>query len=220
MSKITRSSGRIAYVPEWISQEVHAALGAIQGEHVAKKEATVLRLAQAAATNQSQASVFEMADTCSSNIWHGRGGKPGWKDDPVIAHAYKVAEARARWWMRVRMGRAEEEAADTIVDAAPEAAEQLVRMATRGAVRVRVGDEDAPVNMPVAAPQILQAIVSLLDRTGLKTASKARMELTGAGGGPIGVKDETPDLTKLSDGDLVALRDLLAKAAADETVAR
>ena len=42
------------------------------------------------------------------------------------------------------------------------------------------------------------------------------MELTGADGGPIRVKDEQPDLSKLGTEELLALRELLAKAAPDE----
>ena len=38
----------------------------------------------------------------------------------------------------------------------------------------------------------------------------------GADGGPIRVKDEQPDLSKLGTEELLALRELLAKAAPDE----
>jgi hypothetical protein len=221
-SKFRSSGSQVAFVPDWLSAEVNEALSRIGGDNVPKKEKTVLLLAQASAVGEPWVKIFGRKDTCSSKIWYGWIEKasglrhPGWQDDVAIGQALEVATRRARWWMRVRQGRAVEAALDTIVEAAPDAAEQLVRMATRGAVRVRVGDEDAPVNTAVAAPEILRAINSLLDRADLKTASKARTELTGAGGGPIRVKDEAPDLTKLSDGDLAALRDLLSKAAPDE----
>ena len=70
--------------------------------------------------------------------------------------------------------------------------------------------------MPVPASEVTKAIKSVLDRADAKTASKGRMELTGADGGPIRVKDEQPDLSKLGTEELLALRELLAKAAPDE----
>ena len=81
--------------------------------------------------------MFERKDTCTSGKWYGWTHRStgethaGWQDDPAIAHALKVATKRARWWMLVKHGRAVETALDTIVEAAPEAALQLVRMATR-----------------------------------------------------------------------------------------
>jgi hypothetical protein len=172
-SKFRSSGSQVAFVPDWLSAEVNEALSRIGGDNVPKKEKTVLLLAQASAVGEPWVKIFGRKDTCSSKIWYGWIEKasglrhPGWQDDVAIGQALEVATRRARWWMRVRQGRAVEAALDTIVEAAPDAAEQLVRMATRGAVRVRVGDEDAPVNTAVAAPEILRAINSLLDRAGI-----------------------------------------------------
>ena len=216
------SSRRVGFVPEWLSAEVQDALAAIDGDHVAKKQQTVLLLAQATATDQAWADVFERKDTCTSGKWYGWTHRStgethaGWQDDPAIAHALKVATKRARWWMLVKHGRAVETALDTIVEAAPEAALQLVRMATRGVIRAQNIETDELADMPVPASEVTKAINSVLDRADAKTASKGRMELTGADGGPIRVKDEQPDLSKLGTEELLALRELLAKAAPDE----
>jgi hypothetical protein len=58
-----------AFIPEWFSDEVQDALQAIGGEHRAKKEATVLHLAEATASGQSWSAVFRRADTCTKRIW-------------------------------------------------------------------------------------------------------------------------------------------------------
>jgi hypothetical protein len=158
-----------------MSHEVHQALGKIQGEHVGKKQRTVLHLAAAIAAEAPQAEVFRRHDTCNRVTWYGRDGEPGWRDDPAIAAALRVATERALWWMRVRQGAAVQSALDVLVDAAPEAAHQLVRLATQG--RVQVGeppkDPDAPRQYAEAdVVHILKAANSILDRVSETTADK------------------------------------------------
>jgi len=176
--KITRSGTRTAYLPDWISYEVHEALAAIKGEHVAKKETTILRLAHAVANKQPQASVWEHPDTCTSNVWHGRGGRPGWKHNPVIANAYRIAEARARWWKRVKMGQALEDASDDLVDLAPDAVRQLANVIRRGEMEfARAGDV---VVKQASVGEVIKASVDVLDRAGVETAQKGSNEQSGA----------------------------------------
>lgn len=169
------------------------ALSAITGEHVAKKEATILRLAQAVASNQSQASVWKQPDTCTSNVWHGRLGKPGWKDDPIIAHAYQVAEARARWWERVRKGRALQDASDELVDLAPDAVRQLASVIRRGQMVFDRAEEI--VIKQASVGEVIRASVDVLDRAGIETASKSTVA------GNMGVQIYLPDNGREDNAD-------------------
>jgi hypothetical protein len=75
-----------SFVPEWLSDEVNQALRLIGGEHVAKKEATILRLAEASANGESWTAVFARAETCTKQVWYGftrstGQRRPGWCDD-------------------------------------------------------------------------------------------------------------------------------------------
>lgn len=153
-----------------MSFEVHEALAAITGDHVAKKQRTVLHLAAAIAADSPQYEVFRRRDTCNRVAWYGRDGEPGWKDDPAIAKALKVATERALWWMRVRQGGAVQAALDVLADAAPAAAQQLARIATQGRVQVVI-DEQATF-VPVDAAQVRLAANSILDRASEATADK------------------------------------------------
>lgn len=158
------------FQPEWLSYEVHQALEAITGDHAAKKQRTVLQLAAAIASESPQAQVFKRQDTCNRVTWYGRDGEPGWRDDPAISRALEVASKRALWWMRVRQGGAVQQALDVLVDAAPAAATQLVRMATEGRVQVVQDDEQRFVEADVV--HMLKAANSILDRVSETTADK------------------------------------------------
>lgn len=159
-----------------MSFEVHQALAALTGEHAAKKQRTVLALAAAIAADAPQYEVFRRHDTCGRVAWYGRDGEPGWKDDPAIADALKVATARALWWMRVRQGGAVQAALDVLADAAPAAAQQLARVATQGQVLITV--EGSPVFMPADAAHVLRAANSILDRVSESTADKGAKDVT------------------------------------------
>lgn len=65
---------REKFVPEWLTWEINEALAAITGDHVVKKETTVLRVAQAVANGEPISAVFAQPDTCSRTIWHGKYG--------------------------------------------------------------------------------------------------------------------------------------------------
>jgi hypothetical protein len=161
---------RSQYVPEWITFEIEQALAAISGEHVAKKEATVLRLAQAVSRGESQSSVFRQSGTCSKNVWHGVGKKRGWKDDPAIARALDLATQRARWWVRVKEGRAIQNALDALVDLSEDAVRQIASAVRYGQLLFpREGDI---VIKQASVAEVLKASTEVLDRVSELTAAK------------------------------------------------
>jgi hypothetical protein len=93
-----------AYQPAWLTEELHKALQAIGGTHQRKKRTTVLRLAEARASEDIiEAEVFRRPECCSRTCWYGKQPSagvhlPGWRDDPAIATALEAATARAQWW--------------------------------------------------------------------------------------------------------------------------
>lgn len=171
-----------AFVPEWLTDEVSEALAHIAGERrsgeqtVAKKEATVLRLAEALANGVSMNSVFERPDTCSKRVWYGytaQNGhrKPGWRDEQAITTALAVATERARWWVRVKRGRAVESALEILVDGAEAAALQLVNLVRYGYVKFDFGVDGAELRN-ADVKEVLAASQALLDRVSALTAPK------------------------------------------------
>lgn len=162
---------RSRYVPDWLTFEVEQALAAIGGEHVAKKEATVLRMAQAIAQGESQASVWRHPGTCSKNIWHGVGDKAGWKDEPAIARALTLATERARWWVRVKEGRAVQNALDALVDLSEDAVRQLAGAVRYGQLTFDRGSDLVIKQASVA--EVLKAATEVLDRVSTMTATKS-----------------------------------------------
>ena len=178
-----------AFTPEWLTYEVSQALAGITGEHVAKKEATVLRLAEAMANGVSMNSVFERPDTCSKRVWYGSASSPtggstgstssptggrGWRDDPAITTALALATERARWWVRVKRGRAVESALEILVDGAEAAALQLTNLVRYGYVKFDYGpggiDGSEIRNGDVR--EVLAAAQDLLDHVSDLTAGK------------------------------------------------
>ena len=169
-----------AFTPEWLTYEVSQALAGIGGEHVAKKEATVLRLAEALANGVSMNSVFERPDTCSKRVWYGytdaKTGsvKPAWRDDAAITLALAVATERARWWVRVKRGRAVESALEILVDGAEAAALQLTNLVRYGYVKFDYGPDgiDGSEIRGGEVREVLAAAQDLLDRVSDLTAGK------------------------------------------------
>jgi len=205
-----------AFTPEWLTYEVSQALAGIGGEHVAKKEATVLRLAEALANGVSMNSVFERPDTCSKRVWYGSASSPtggsagsassptggsagsassptggsaarlsspnvssptggrGWRDDPAITTALALATERARWWVRVKRGRAVESALEILVDGAEAAALQLTNLVRYGYVKFDYGPNgvDGSEIRGGDVREVLAAAQDLLDRVSDLTAGK------------------------------------------------
>jgi hypothetical protein len=170
---------RSLFVPEWLSVEVSEALSQISGAQVAKKEATILRLAEATASGESWSVVFARPETCTKSVWYGftkRTGKRklGWCEDVCIKHALAVATARARWWVRVKRGKAVQDALDLLVEGSEDAARQLVNLVRLGQVvfareqpdGVQIARVDADVR------EVLAAAKEVLDRVSELTATK------------------------------------------------
>lgn len=159
------------FVPEWLTHEISVALAAIDGDHVAKKETTVLRLAQAVANGEAISGVFSAPDTCSRNVWYGNTGKPGWKDDPAIQTALYLATQRARWWVRVKQGRAVQDSLDILVDGSEDAARQLVNLIRTGTLIFDFGADGQEIRRAEVA-HVLEASKQILDRVSATTAPK------------------------------------------------
>lgn len=170
----------IPYIPEWLTYEVSQALAALVGEHVAKMETTILRMAQAVANGASLNSVFEQNGTCTKRIWYGytdaKTGKvkSAWRDDPAVVHALGMATERARWWVRVRHGQAVQNALDVLMDGAEVAAHQLTNLVRFGYVKFDYGPNgiDGSELRNGEVREVLAAAQDLLNRVSELTAGK------------------------------------------------
>ena len=187
------------FVPAWISKEVHDALSALDGKgpERAKKERTVLRLAEATATGVAHRQIFanhRLYGVVNGKYWYGWKDKAGWKDDPAVAHALDVATDRALWWVRVKAGRAIEDTLDTLIDVAPDVAAQYARAVREG--RMTFERDGRSHSVDVELPQIVKIGESVLNRVSDATAQK--------GTGDVQVRltwGETGDKNDLSDGE-------------------
>jgi hypothetical protein len=168
------------FIPDWLTWEISQALAALEGDHVAKKEATVLRMAQAVANGEPPTGVFAQPGTCSRAVWYGKyvdgEHKPGWKDDPAIQTALALATQRARWWVRVKQGQAVQHSLDILVDASEDAARQLVSMVKVGALIFDFGPDGQEIRRAEVG-HILEASKQILDRVSALTASKGTTTL-------------------------------------------
>lgn len=162
--------------PDWLTPAISEALAAIGEPHAAKKQLTVLLVAQATATGDSLRSVFEREDTCKADVWYGltRKGrrKPGWREDPVLATALQLATDRARWWVRVKQGQAIENALNILLDGAESAAQQLVNMVKMGVLVFDFGADGLELRRADTG-HVLEASKQILDRVSAITASKS-----------------------------------------------
>jgi hypothetical protein len=165
-----------SYLPEWLSLEVSQSLAAISGGDVAKKEATILRLAEATASGESWSAVFCLPDTCAKRRWYGTEQDPGWQSDPAIAHALALATERARWWVRVKRGRAVQNALDVLIDGSEDAAKQLINLVRVGRVIFYDGkDQEGQAvlrSLDAEVKEVLAASKEVLDRVSEMTATK------------------------------------------------
>jgi hypothetical protein len=152
------------------------AASALEEPHAAKKQHTVLLVAQAIALGESLRSVFGRDDTCKADVWYGmvRKGrrKPGWKDDPAIATALQLATDRARWWVRIKKGQAVENSLNILLDGAETAAQQLVNMVKMGVLVFDFGLDGMELRRADTS-HVLEASKQILDRVSAITASKS-----------------------------------------------
>lgn len=154
----------VLYTPTWMTFEIEQALRGMS----CKRHTTVLKLADAfATTGRSMEDVFRDADCCNRSTWHGRTDRPGWKSDPQIQTALKLATERAQQWQDTVITRNIADAQRRLAVASPAAVQRLITL------------------MDSADDPKLQRIVALdiLDRTGAgETASKG---LPVQGGGVV-----------------------------------
>lgn len=162
--------------PDWLTPAISDALESIAEPHAAKKQHTVLLVAQAIALGESLRSVFGRDDTCKADVWYGmvRKGrrKPGWKDDPAIATALQLATDRARWYVRVKKGQAVENSLNILLDGAETAAQQLVNMVKMGVLVFDFGLDGMELRRADTG-HVLEASKQILDRVSAITASKS-----------------------------------------------
>jgi len=89
------------FYPEWMTYELENALRQITGRHARKKRTTILRLAEGVVVGRPVTETLAMAETCSETTWYGRyekgQKKPGWRDDPLVSQALKLATQRAQY---------------------------------------------------------------------------------------------------------------------------
>lgn len=163
--------------PEWLTPEIDQALAAIEDPHAAKKQSTVLLLAQASATGGSLTEVFGREDTCQAKIWYGtkrRNGsrKPGWCEDPAIATALVLATERARWWVRVKQSGAVQNSLDILMNAGETAAQQLANLVKMGVLVFDFGLDGVEIRRADVG-HVLEASKQILDRISAVTAAKS-----------------------------------------------
>jgi hypothetical protein len=167
-----------------------AALDRLDGQHKRKKRDTVIALVDARLAGRSEETVWDLPQACSRTIYHTK-----WKHDTVFASVLADVSAIADRWHDTRSLRALQSAAERMALASPVAAARLIAL---------MNNDEAGI--------VLRAATAILDRAGMETASKGRIGLTGADGGPIPVTEVPPDLSKLGTEELLALKELLAKA--------
>lgn len=159
--------------PDWLTVAAQQ-LQRIEGQHAAKKKATIIALVDARLAGRAEASVWDRAahpDVCSRTVYHNK-----WKREPVFSEVLEAVTRLAREWRDGRALRALQQAAEKMALASPLAADQLVSIATAGQVRrARAGAGGKPVVFTEPAPtaDVLRAAVALLDRAGMQTAAKS-----------------------------------------------
>ncbi len=157
----------------WIPVAV-AELAKLDEPHREKKRATIIALVDAALAGSSEEMLWDRdrhPETCSRTIYHNK-----WKKDPTFAGVLQAVLKLAQTWQDTQELRALATAARRLRLASPDAADQLVSIATTGQVR-RVFKSAAGVDevllAPAAAAEVLRATTAVLDRAGMETASKA-----------------------------------------------
>lgn len=87
---------------EFLTEACREALRAIRGKEAAKKRATVLLLASAAASGTAISKVFKDPRACSEGIWYTK-----WQYDPAVKAALELLKARALEWCDQETARTE-----------------------------------------------------------------------------------------------------------------
>ena len=156
-----------AFQPAWLTDELNQLLSKLGGRHGRKKRDTVLRLAEGSVVGRTMEDTFRMPECCTRPCWEGKYKKgkrlPGWRDDPDIQAALKVAERRAQYWQDTIEGRRIEQRIENVARARDKLAELAHPAAlTLGAL---LGAENVETRRKSAN--------DILDRADEATASKS-----------------------------------------------
>lgn len=187
------------YLPAWMSFEVQQALDAAirsnpawQAKTRHRVEQTILHMAEREVSGRTVRSVFDRPDTVRDEAWYEA------LKHPDVENALKVAQERARWWARVKGGKALESALDDLVEVAEDGAAQYLRAVREG--RMTFSRDGKPHQVDVEIPQVVKIIESALNRVSDATANKGvgdlRIQLSW---GEVG-EGGTADNNGLSDG--------------------
>lgn len=133
-----------------------AELTRLTAPNEAKKRATVLALVDARIAGAPEESVWSRPDTCSRNIYHAK-----WKKDATFASVLENVTALARQWHDGRALQALSRAAERLALASPVAVAKAIKL-------MDSGDEAVA----------LRAAFGILDRAGVETAAKSKVETT------------------------------------------
>lgn len=180
-------------VPEsaygWLNEEIKAALAEIEPPHVAKKRATVIKLAQAAAQQTPMKTVFEAADTCNESIWYIK-----WQFDEKIKRALALAERRCLEW----------------VDEQTAAQEEFFRQQRRRGIAAWAAQAPGAVAMVMTdvaekGPARLEAARLLMGWADPATLEPAQGQAPAAGSGEPGGNGRGVNLDDLSEAELDTL---------------
>lgn len=130
-------------------------LDRLTNPHATKKRATIIALVDARIAGRSEETVWALPDTCNRSIYHGK-----WKKDPVFAEVLERVTGLARTWKDGAALRALSQAAERLALASPVAVGRAIAM---------LQSEDEQV--------VLRAAFGILDRAGVETAAKSKMEV-------------------------------------------
>lgn len=120
-----------------------------------RKKATIIALVDARLAGRSEESVWDLPQVCARNTYHSK-----WKKDEVFVGVLDEVTTLAKAWSDGKAMRALAEAAEQLALSSPAAVRRLVKV---------MALEDDATNARLAA-------VAILDRAGMKTASKSSSE--------------------------------------------
>jgi RNA:NAD 2'-phosphotransferase (TPT1/KptA family) len=166
--------------PGWCTHEVQQALERIdEGRRscqTARKWRTVLLMADAVAQGRALSEVLRDPRTCSRVAWYGKTGKAGWRSDPAVAEALRLATERATRWHGARVAREIEKARERLGLEAVANVETMIR--SRDGLEEVARDPKTPAVVKVRAwAEAAGAAGNMLDRAGEETATKAGGEV-------------------------------------------
>lgn len=156
---------------DWVVAAV-AELDRLPEPHKQKKRATVIALVDARLGGKSEETVWDRTvhpNVCARSTYHGK-----WRKDPLFAEVLRNVTTLATEWRDTEELRAIESAAKKLRLATPLSADQLISVAQTGRLRrvTDVGGRPQVIYEDASASEVLRAVLAVLDRAGVETASK------------------------------------------------